>query len=101
MSSLKAIIVMELRKHGQVDNGVSDAICLTIEPILQSILKEGIQLTDAATKIYAGMLAGGVCDSLSPVDQITVAIEHALEISHQCGHRGFADAVNSDAMDKH
>ncbi len=81
MNGLKPIIINILSSHGYVNNGVAEAICESIEPVIEGVIRDNFMLTDVSVKILQGFLSSMRYEDTT-YNPVEITAESA-ELAHQ------------------
>lgn len=77
---MKSLITAILREKGCIDNGISEEIVSTIEPIIQQTIAMELNLGEMAGKAMQGLLANPCieCTNLTEEELVQCAVSHAF-----------------------
>ncbi len=78
MEALRKIINEELRDMGVIDNGISERLAATIDPIIQVSVRDSVRLYNASEQILAGIMANpNTDDCYNALDVCAESVELA------------------------
>ncbi len=103
MKGLKPIIVNVLSTHGYVNNGVAEAICESIEPVIEGVIKDNFMLTDVSVSILQGFLSSMRYEdtAYNSHDITAEAVDLAHQLLVSCSEKVSDNVGKRISMDLH
>ncbi len=92
---MKKIINKILRDRNVIDNGISDVIFDTLDPMIQSTIARELNIAEVASKAMQGLLANPDMSDTSKAQITMISYEYALDLLNHL------DDVRNSCPDAH
>lgn len=77
---MQQIINKILRDHGAIDNGISEVIHNTLDPMIQATIHKELNLAEIASKAMQGMLANPAYEDMGDEELVKICIDCSIHL---------------------